>query len=149
MAVLLDTNVLVRLSNAADAAFPVATLSLLKLHQRGETVHITAQNLVEFRNVATRATSLNGLGLPLPIVESAAAVFERRFPLLPETPDIFVAWKALVSAAGVVGKQVHDARLLAVCEVHQISHLLTFNVAHFARFSACAPAIKVLHPATL
>ena len=61
--------------------------------------------------------------------------FEARFPLLPETPDTFPAWKALVQAAAVVGKQVHDARLFAVCQVHSVDHILTFNVQHFTRLA--------------
>ena len=74
---------------------------------------------------------MNGLGLSVIETEAKAATFEASFPLLPETPDIFPAWKAIVAALAVVGKQVHDARLVAVCHVHAVSHLLTFNVAHF------------------
>jgi len=44
--------------------------------------------------------------------------------LVAETPDIDPAWKALVGALGVIGKQVHDARLVAVCHVHGVTHLL-------------------------
>ena len=45
-----------------------------------------------------------------------------------------------MGALGVVGKQVHDARLVAVCHVYGVSHLLTFNVTHFARLAGFAPA---------
>jgi hypothetical protein len=43
--------------------------------------------------------------------------FEATFTLLAETAAIYPAWKALVAAAAVQGKQVHDARLVAVCQV--------------------------------
>ena len=76
-------------------------------------------------------------------------MFEAAFPLLPETPDIYPAWKALVVALGVVGKQVHDARLVAACHVHAVTHLLTFNVAHFARMAGFGPGIVVLDPTTV
>ena len=33
------------------------------IYLRGEVLHVTAQNLVEFRNVATRPKAVNGLGL--------------------------------------------------------------------------------------
>jgi predicted nucleic acid-binding protein len=69
------------------------------------------------------------------------------FRLLPETPDIYPAWKALVHAAGVIGKQVHDARLVAVCHVYGIIHVLTFNVRHFNRFASIGPGILVVNPA--
>jgi len=49
----------------------------------------------------------------------------------------------------VVGKQVHDARLVAVCHVHAVTHLLTFNVAHFRRLTAFGPAVAVVDPATV
>src|SRR6478736_8494067 len=113
MAVLVDTSVLARLANSADPGHAQASLAVVELHRRGEILHITAQNLVEFRNVATRAKELNGLGLTIAEAEAKASVFEASFPLLAENADIFPAWKVLVSAAGIIGKQVHDARLVA------------------------------------
>ena len=146
MAYLLDTNILARLANSADASNQSATDAVSELHGRGEMLCITAQNLIEFRSVATRPSTANGLGLELAIVEGKARAFEATFPLLPETPDIFPTWKSLVAAAGVVGKQVHDARLVAVCHVHGVSHLLTFNTAHFARFAPIAPGLVPVDP---
>jgi hypothetical protein len=49
----------------------------------------------------------------------------------------------------VIGKQVHDARLLAVCHVHGVTHLLTFNVAHFNRMAGFGPGVEVVSPATV
>ncbi len=149
MTYLVDTSILARLANAADFSHSVATRAVLELHRGGEALHITSQNLVEFRNVATRSLSLNGLGLTPAEAEAKAAIFEAVFPLLTETPDIYPAWKAAVEALGVVGKQVHDARLIAVCHVYQVTHLLTFNVAHFTRMSSFGPGIVVIDPTTL
>lgn len=149
MAYLIDTSVLVRLANTADALHARATKAVLELHQRGETLHVTAQVLVEFRNVATRPVKVNGLGLTAVAARTKAAAFEATFPLLFETPAIFPAWQALVDALGVIGKQVHDARLTAVCHVHGVTHLLTFNVAHFTRLAAFGPGITVVDPASM
>jgi predicted nucleic acid-binding protein len=149
MAYLVDTSVLARLANTADAQYAVANGAVLELHRRGELLHITPQNLVEFRNVATRPRAVNGLGLSAVDAEAKAAVFEATFPLLVETPDIYPAWKALVGALGVLGKQVHDARLLAVCHVHAVTHLLTFNIAHFARMAGFGPGVVVVDPSTV
>lgn len=74
------------------------------------------------------------------------AEFERSFHLLEETPAIFPAWKQIVSQAGVIGKQVHDARLVAVCQAHGVDQLLTFNVNHFSRLVAVVPRLTVLDP---
>jgi predicted nucleic acid-binding protein len=149
VAFLVDTSILVRLANRADAAYPVADRAVVELHRRGEVLHLTPQNLIEFRNVATRPAALNGLGLTAAAAESKAADFEALFPLLPETPDIYPAWKALVTAAGVLGKRVHDARLVAVCHVHRVSHLLTFNTLDFVPLAGFGPGIIVTHPASV
>lgn len=146
MAFLLDTSILARLANRADALYPIADSAVAKLFLRNEVLHVTGQNLIEFRNVATRPKPMNGLGLTVAEAESKAAVFEASFPLLVETADIFPAWKTLVSALGVIGKQVHDARLVAVCRVHQISHILTFNTNHFVTLAAGTPGLLVVDP---
>jgi predicted nucleic acid-binding protein len=149
VAYLIDTSVLGRLANAADPFYAASTRAIVELHRRGEVLHITPQNLVEFRNVATRPRAVNGLGLSATEAEAKAATFEATFPLLVETPDIYPAWKAIVAALGVIGKQVHDARLVAVCHVHGVTHLLTFNVAHFTRLAAFGPGVAVIDPATV
>jgi predicted nucleic acid-binding protein len=39
-----------------------------------------------------------------------------------------------VETYGVSGRQVHDARLAAVMEVHGVTHILTFNTDDFRRY---------------
>jgi hypothetical protein len=97
MAFLIDTSVLGRLANRADIQFPVADGAVARLRAHGEILHITAQDLVEFRNAATRPRAQNGLGMSIPDAEAESAGFEKLFPLLAETADIFPAWKAVVS----------------------------------------------------
>lgn len=149
MAFLLDTSILGRLANRADVSHAVATRAIAELHRRGEVLHVTPQNLIEFRNFATRPVSADGLGLASSVAEGLGATFEATFPLLSETPDIYPAWKTLVSALGIIGKQVHDARLVAICHVHAVTHLLTFNVTHFVRMAGVSPGIVVVDPATV
>ncbi len=128
MPYLIDTNILVRLANTADVRHAVASRALSELHRRGDILYVTPQVLIEFRNVATRPVAVNGLGLSVTQTEAKTAGFEAIFPLLGDTLDIYTAWKSLVAAVGVVGKQVHDARLVAVCHAHGVKSLLTFNV---------------------
>jgi predicted nucleic acid-binding protein len=149
VAYLIDTSILARLANATDAQHAVAARAVLELHRRGELLHVTPQVFVEFRSVATRPVAANGPGLSAVDTETQAAIFEARFPLLAETPDIYPAWKALVSVLGVIGKQVHDARLVAVCHVHSVTHLLTFNVSHFARMAGFGPRVVVVDPTSV
>lgn len=149
MAYLVETSVLTRLANVNDVSYAVADHAVTTLRQQGEELRTTPQNFVEFRSVATRSTAVNGLGFPPAVVEAKATIFEATFPLLPETPDIYPAWKTLVQAAGVVGKQVHDARLVAICHIYGITHVLTFNVQHFARFATYGPGLVVVDPASV
>jgi len=149
MAYLLDTGILARLANGKDAQHAVAARAVLELHRRSEVLYVTPQVMTEFRNVATRPVTVNGLGLATVDTEALAATFEVRFPLLPETPDIYPAWKTVVGALGVIGKQVHDARLVAVCHVHAVTHVLTFNVAHFTRLAGFGPGVVVVDPASV
>jgi len=149
VACLLDTSILARLANATDAQHIIAVQAVLELHRRGEGLHVTPQVLIEFRNVATRPVAVNGLGLSAADSEVQTTNFETRFALLTETPDVFPAWKALVVALGVIGKQVHDARLAAICHVHGVKNLLTFNTAHFSRLARFGPGLVVLDPASV
>jgi predicted nucleic acid-binding protein len=149
MAYLLDTSILGRLANRADPKYSVADTAVAKLFHAQEVLHITAQNLIEFRNVATRPVAVNGLGLTASEAESKAAIFEASFSFLPETPDIFPDWKSLVSALSVIGKQVHDARLVAICQVYGVSHLLTFNANHFATLARGTKGLVIVDPASV
>lgn len=144
MAYLVETNILMRLANSSDTLYSIADAAITTLQDQGEELRTAPQNLVEFRNGATRPAIQNGLGYSPSVVEAKAEAFEALFPLLPETPDIFPAWKTLVQQAGVIGKQVHDARLVAICHVHGITHVLTFNVPHFARLSTYGPGLIVV-----
>ena len=146
MRILLGTNIHVRISDTLDPQYTPATQSLTKLHRRGERLCIVPQNLVEFRNVATRPRRLNGLEMTPADAQRQSDLFEESFSILPETPDIHPTWKAIVAALGVIGKQVHDARLVATCLVNDVKGVLTFNESHFERFADYGVGLLVLHP---
>ena len=63
MAYLADTNIVIRRLVTGDPQYPLISAALTKLDQQGETVYITAQNLVEFQALATRPVTANGWGL--------------------------------------------------------------------------------------
>lgn len=149
MSYLADTNLLVRLANTQDSWHPVANEAVDRLHRQGEVITITPQNLIEFRAVATRPLPANGLGMSVTAVEAKTAEFEATFALLEENSTIYPLWKNLVAASGVIGKQVHDARLVAVCHAHGVTHLLTFSGAHFVRLAGIGPGIEVVDPAAV
>jgi predicted nucleic acid-binding protein len=143
---LVDTSILVRLVNADDAGHQSAVDAVEALLLRSEILRTAPQNLIEFRTCATRPISSNGLGMSPEEAHAKGQEFELLFPILPESPDIYPAWRSLAQATGVIGKQVHDTRLIAVCQVHGLTHVLTFNVQHFARPASLVPGLTVVHP---
>ena len=142
MSYLLDTNVAWRRIQLTDPRHADVKSAIDALVQAGEQVYVTAQNLVEFRAVATRPESANGLGFTSAEAITAASEIEALFDLLPETPAIYPQWRTLVDQYAVCGKQVHDTRLVAVMLVHGVTHMLTLNGTDFRRF----PGITVIEP---
>jgi predicted nucleic acid-binding protein len=143
VAYLVDTNLLLRLAQPHHPLNTVARAALNALRHRGEDLCLTPQNLIEFWGVATRpVASLNGLGMTPDEADRELTQLEGFFRLLPDVSSIYPNWRRLVVAARVSGRQVHDARLVAVMLAHRISHLLTFNTGDFTRHKG----ITVTHP---
>ena len=145
MNVLLDTNILTRLAQHAHPMHAAARDAVAALQRAGETLRLVPQNLYEFWVVATRPVTVNGLGFTAPQAEAELTRLEALFPPLPESPAVFAEWRRLVVAHSVLGKNAHDARLVAAMRTHGVTHLLTFNVADFSRF----PGITVFDPNTV
>ena len=150
MPYLADTNIVTRRVLPADARHILVRDAVDRLLLLGETVHVTAQNLVEFQALATRPLAANGLGLTPEDASIRAQRIESIFPILPETPDIYVHWRRLADTYRVVGRQVFDTRLVAVMLAHGITHLLTLDAHDFRRFAAEGITIvdPSLHPET-
>jgi predicted nucleic acid-binding protein len=144
MSVLVDTNVLLRQFEPGHAHHHAAVDSITRLILSGEPVHLTAQNIAEFWATATRSPAQNGLGLAVAVVAAALDQIERVLALLPDHPAIYDHWKRLVTAHGVIGNQVYDARLVAAMTVHGVGRILTFNTGDFVRYG-----IEVIHPSTV
>ena len=139
---LADTNVVLRSVVRHDPLSPPATNAVKILRQRGDTLGVATQNLVEFWAVATRPVASNGFGMT---PANAAAEVDRiaaLFPVLGDSPLTYGHWRRLVETCGVSGRQVHDARLAALMLAHGVSHILTFNVEDFRRY----PGIVVVSP---
>lgn len=141
----MDTNVLLRSIDVGHAAQPIAQNAMIRLGKDGELLSIFSQNLIEFWAVATRPIANNGLGLSITQTGEELTNLKRLFTLLPDTADILPEWEQLVVKHQVLGKQSHDARLVAAMIVHELTHLLTFNTEDFNRYSE----IVVVDPATV
>ena len=131
----IDTNVMWRRFASDDPMHQISLFALDSLLVRGDTLNISAQNLIEFQAIATRPLEVNGLGLTTRLASEKALEMTDMFSFLPDTPDIYSHWRRLVDVHEVKGKQVHDARIVAVMLSHNIGHIVTFNHEHFSRFT--------------
>lgn len=113
-----------------------------------EDLVITTQNIAELWNVATRPRANNGLALsPTEVAKLYEDTIEPACAVLVETKFLPVVLRRLLSQYNVVGKQVHDARLVAMLLVWQVDRLLTFNDRDFRRYEPEGIAIST--PASL
>jgi predicted nucleic acid-binding protein len=145
MAYLADTNVVTRRILPDDPQHGMIRAALLELDRQGETVYITPQVMTEFHALATRPPAANGLGMTAVQARTEAQRIEAIFPLLPDVPAIYPQWRHLTDTYEILGRQVYDARLVAVMLVHGITHILTLNAVHFRRFSE----ITIVEPADI
>ena len=139
---LLDTNILLRSSDAMAAEHDLAVEATANLLGRGDTLFVAPQNVIEFWAVVTRPLPANGFGWTAQQAQSEIDQYLNQFPLLSDTADIFTQWLDLVTTLNINGKQVHDARLVAVMLSHSVTHLLTFNSVDFQRYTN----IIAVHP---
>jgi hypothetical protein len=72
----------------------------------------------------TRPAERNGLGLSVAEAEREVLAIETGMSLLPENERAYREWRQIVVKHGVMGVQVHDARLAAAMYVHGVRQSL-------------------------
>ncbi len=145
MRILLDTNILLRLSEPGHLHHAPALASLRVLAAGQYTFCIGAQTIAEFLAVATRAIADRGLGMPQQLADAHLARLIAAIEILYESAPSIAELRRLVVAHSIMGKSVHDARLVATMNVEQVSNILTFNTRDFARYSG----INVVDPVSV
>lgn len=143
MSCLIDTNILLRFFDLADPRNAEIVRALDTVTRASEETFVCAQVLIEYWVVATRPREANGLGLSIGDADQNLNKIDALLTCLPEPPDIADLWHKVVVEHKVLGKQAHDARLVALMLSHGISQLLTLNTSDFARY----PEITPLTPA--
>ena len=136
--ILLDANILLRLIEVGHPHQPAAARAIRHLHLHdGERFVTCPQTLYEMYVVCTRPVDVPNAGLGLTPAAAMAQVesAERLFDLEFESPAVYVRWRELVVRHGVIGKASHDTRLVALMLERGIPRLLTFNDAHFVRYT--------------
>ena len=142
---LLDTSIILRLVNPLDAQHSVARDAALNLKLRGDEPVLANQVLYEFWTVATRPTSVNGLGWTPKQSASEMAALLQGFAVLPEPQTLFATWLSLVTTYSVSGKRSHDLRLIAWALDSAVPFIVTFNIDDFKPFTE----ITAIYPADL
>lgn len=140
-----DTNILLRSAEPAHPTHSIAVNAVKTLLANDDRVCLIPQNLIEFWNVATRPIDKNGFGWTPAKTDVEISRLESLLTVLPDSQAIYREWRKVVLDNSVLGKQVHDARIVAAMNVYQITKLLTFNTKDFRRFGH----IKLVDPATL
>ena len=142
---LVDTNLLLRSADPSSVQHSVATKALARLRLSGNQLVVAPQALVEFWAVATRPLEANGFGWDAARTAEECREFLKHFPLLEDRPPVFTEWMNLVERHGVRGRRAFDARLVAVMQVHGITHIVTFNTDDFRGFTG----ILIVDPHTI
>ncbi len=132
---LLDTNVLLRISNVFDPENRVLNDAAVQLSAGGTKLCCALQNVAEYWNVSTRPLANNGFGLSPAETSDRLNLLGHELHVLPEPSGTFAVFRNLLITHQVRGVQVHDARLAAVMIVNGISQILTFNDSDFTRYS--------------
>jgi len=135
MQYLVDTGVLLRLFDQSDSEhLPILKL-FTSLRREGQNLATCPQNIAEFWNVSTRPSSARGgYGQPAHSTERRVRYIERLGTILPETPEVYHAWRKIAAEHGLIGVAVHDARLVAMMKVSGIKTIITLNAKDFTRY---------------
>ena len=142
---LVDTNILLRMTRLSDPQHALVDAALVSLASQGTVLHYTHQNIAELWNAMTRPVARNGLGLNVAEAEREVQAIESGLRFLPDNQRVYQEWRRVIVEHGVMGVQVHDARLAASMYVHGVMHILTLNAADFSRFKG----IVALHPSAI
>jgi len=135
MSCLIDTNILLRIVQNDHPMNEAAVQSVKIPFERGETLYIAPQNLIEFWVVATRPIAVNGLGLSIAQGLEEIEEIKNTFTLLFDTEDIFLIWENLIASYKIIGKLAHDTRLVAIMIANNLTDLLTFNASDFKKYT--------------
>jgi predicted nucleic acid-binding protein len=143
MDLLADTGILLRLLEPADPHHADCDRAVRAIHARGDRIVVAPQNIAEFWNVCTRpASARGGYGLDVAETNRRLTILEAVFAVLFEPPAVYRIWRTLIVTHAVQGKQVHDARLVAMMNAHGLTHVVTLNAVDFSRY----PGIVAIEP---
>ena len=134
-AVFIDTNILVYASFSATSLHHAARSRLSQLENDRVMFWTSRQVLREFLAVTTRPGSV----IPPPSLNGllqAVRQFEAEFEIADEDSAVTVFLLDILRSRTVMGKQIHDANIVATMRRYAIPSLLTHNTADFKRYAS-------------
>lgn len=132
---LVDTNVLLRLTEVGSNQHLEAQKAIDMLLEQDITLCVLLQNVSEFWNVCTWSNDKNGFGFTIAQADTALSKIELVFDILPDSAGVYQTWRELIVKHSVSGIKVHDAKIAAAMKAHDIQNLLTFNTKDFRRYT--------------
>jgi predicted nucleic acid-binding protein len=145
-AVLVDTNVLLSATVPLRPLHHAALLVLNDWPNQGMILATIVQVYREYLVVATRPVEANGLGMGVEDALANVAAFQGRMRLLIDNEQVWDRLRALIASCRCLGKQIHDANLVATALAAGVPRLVTANYGDFIRFS---PELEIIDLATL
>ena len=133
--ILIDTNVILRSKQKSSPHYQEVTETLVKLVEDEEELIICPQVIYEFYVVVTRPIEQNGFGLSMDIALSEIDNILATYSMPVENSQVFFIWQQLIAHYKVIGKNAHDARIVAFMLSNNINKLYTLNKRDFVRFN--------------
>lgn len=129
---MVDTNVLLAATDRSRDHHDAATRFLNEDVRR---LAVSPQIVREYLAVTSRPVDVNGLGLSGEDAVANVEQFLEGMEVLTEGSATTLSLMELIVAGPAVGKQVHDANVVAVALAHRAAAIVTDNTRHFARFA--------------
>jgi len=141
--VFVDTNILVYVKQALSPFNVQATAKLKALVAVGHPLWISRQVLREYLVSMSRPGALTS---PVSMAALVADVqgFEKQFLLAEDGPAVMAQLLNLLSTIPIMGKQIHDANIIATMLSHGIQRLVTHNVKDFVRYASHITVIPLI-----
>jgi predicted nucleic acid-binding protein len=130
---LIDTNILVFAYLTHHPLYGAARTRLQTLAGAGAELWLSRQILREYLAAMTRPRQYTG-AIPLASLIADVQAFEQSYHVAEDNAAVTARLLNLIEAVPCIGKQIHDANIVATMQEYGIQNLLTDNTADFARF---------------
>jgi predicted nucleic acid-binding protein len=136
---MVDSNALICYLKSSDPQHTAAANAIEGLTERGYILHITARSIIEFWAVTSRPGVVNDFGWDVGRSEASVPLLLASFDFLSGTVAVFTEWHRLMTSKSLIGRQVHDARLMAVMKAHGLSDILILTAGDFQCYTTAPP----------